>query len=449
MMIVVLVLAAPPAALVARAGWGGYRFVRLPRAAKRHYPAAVWHRMKWRWLAHNLDLAFEDKHRRGRFRLPVGTSVQLVDNSIRRVKLRFPRAKFRATTYGIQATARTIPKVGRKELEAQAVHIANSWGCYRVRVHQRTAHKVEIHGIRQDPLEETVPASVLPEFDGRHLTLGVDEWGDLRKVSLANISGSVIAGNPGRGKTEGAFSLAVQLVPSPKTELYVLDGGGGLDWSGFADCAEIYAADDLGDAENLLLELNQLLLNRRRTLNDNFGVRNGWKLGPSPDLPLRWLVVDECHRFLDVNRVRGDRKREAQVNVCTSLIMEQYRTGRAALHHCSLIGQKPTGGGGMPPDVRDLGGFRIAFGLASMDAAVAILGEGIREYPSASPTLLQHSEGIASVLLHTGHSPYTLVKFPEIGDLADEVAAKYSKARVPAPRASDATPADENVPVSS
>lgn len=446
MTIVLVVLAV---AVAARLSWVGYKFVRLPRAAKRHYPAAIRHRLRWRWLAHNLNLSYEDKHRRGRLGLPFGTSVRLVDNSITRVKVRFPRARFRADAYGIRATARTIPGVGRAEVEAQAVHIANAWGCYRVRVHQPAPDRVEIRGIRKDPLDELIPASILPPWDGRHWMLGRDEWGELRTVSLANVSGSVIAGNPGRGKSESAFSLAVQMVPSPSVELYILDGGGGTDWSGFADCAEIYVEDDLAGAEDLLLEVHQRLMTRRRTMYDELGIRNGWKLGPSEDFKFRWLLVDECHWFLDAESARGDRKREAQVQACSGLIKQLLRKGRAGLHHTTLIAQKPTGGGGMPPDIRDLAGLRWSFGLSTMDAAAAILGEGIREYPSASPTLLQHHEGTASVLLRSGHSPYTLVKFPHIGDLADDVAAQYSKARVPAPRASDATPAAADVPVSS
>ena len=68
MTVFVLVLGLVPLALVARGTWAVWRFARLPRQAKRNYPAALWARWRWRWLTHNLGLTYEDKHRRRRLR---------------------------------------------------------------------------------------------------------------------------------------------------------------------------------------------------------------------------------------------------------------------------------------------------------------------------------------------------------------------------------------------
>ena len=191
----------------------------------------------------------------------------------------------RADAYGLVATVKTVPGVGRGEFDKNAEHIANAWRCYRVQVCQPKPGRLTVRGMRRDPLTEPLPADVLPAFDGRHIVLGRDEWGELRRVSLANLSGSVVGGNPGRGKTESASSLAVQLVPSPVVETYILDGGGGTDWSGFADAAVAYCDDDLADAENLLLELHGKMMDRRRSMQADLGVRNAWRIGPTPDLP--------------------------------------------------------------------------------------------------------------------------------------------------------------------
>ena len=66
MTVFVLVLSLVPLAVVARGIWAVWRFARLPRQAKRNYPAALWARWRWRWLTHNLGLTYEDKHRRRR-----------------------------------------------------------------------------------------------------------------------------------------------------------------------------------------------------------------------------------------------------------------------------------------------------------------------------------------------------------------------------------------------
>ena len=72
MTVFVLVLALIPSAIFARGIWAVWRFARLPRQAKRHYPAALWHRWRWRWLTTNLGLTYEDRHRRGRLQLLPG-----------------------------------------------------------------------------------------------------------------------------------------------------------------------------------------------------------------------------------------------------------------------------------------------------------------------------------------------------------------------------------------
>lgn len=457
----ILVLAVVPVVLTGRLALGVWRFARLPRQAKRNYPAALWARWRWRWLTHNLGLTYEDKHRRRRPGLPFGTAVTVNGVGLGPVKLRHPRAHVRADAYGLVADVKSVPGVGRAEFDKNAEHIANAWRCYRVQVSQPRPGRLTVRGMRRDPLTEPLAPDVLPLFDGRHIVLGRDEWGELRRVSLANLSGSVVGGNPGRGRTESASSLAVQLVPSPVVETYILDGGGGTDWSGFADAAVAYCDDDLADAENLLLELHGKMMDRRRSMQADLGVRNAWRIGPSPDYPLRWLLVDEAHWYTDEAGAKGDAKRTKQVQACRSLLTQLLRRGRAPMHHTSLLAQKPTTTGGLPPDLRDLAGLRWCFGVATVETAAACLGDDIRQYASMSPTLLQGADhvGTATVLLPTGQSPYTMVKFPSIGeDLADRIASETARKRlrppgVPSlapglPVASAAPPAAATVPLS-
>jgi S-DNA-T family DNA segregation ATPase FtsK/SpoIIIE len=422
-----------PLVLAARGTWAVWRFARLPCQAKRHYPAALWAAWRWRWLARNVGLAYVDKHRRRllRPRLPFTTAVR-VEPAPRHL-LRWPRARFRADPYGWTVTARIIPKVGREEFDRAAVWLADAWACHRVSVTQDRPGRVRLRALRRDPLAEPLGADVLRPFDGRHVTLGRDEDGQLRPADLANLSGSAYSGNPGRGKTEAALSLAAQLAPSPLVDWWILDGGS-CDWAPFADGAAGYVGDDLAAAVDMLTVLDALMGDRRRNLERDRGVRNGWALGPAPDYRLQWVLVEEAPFYLDLDAVKGDKRREDQVRACRGLLAGLLRRGRAPLFHTTLIAQKGTGTAGLPPDLRDLCGIRWSFGVATTEAAVAILGDDIRRHETLSPTLLQGPDhvGVAAALLRTGQSPYTLLRFPAVGQArADQLAADMA-ARVPA-----------------
>jgi len=377
----------------------------------RHLPRALLVAARWHHLARNLTLAYADKHVKG--------------------KVRHPRAVVHPSAHGVVARVRTVPGTGRAQLEQAAEHIANSWRCTRVSVTQpRLGGRVVVRGVRHDPLLLPLPASVLPVFDGRHVLLGRDEWGAMRSADLANLSGSAFSGSPGRGKTEAALSLAVQLAPSPLVDMWIFDGGA-CDWEPFAEGAAGYVADDLDRAEDMLANLNTLMCERRRTLAQTRGSRNGWHRGPDESYRLQWWLMEEAPFYFDEQIHKGSKARQDQVGRIKGLAGALLRRGRAPLFHGTLIAQKGTGTGGLPPDLRDLCGLRWSFGVATTDAAVAVLGDDIRKYETMSPTLLQGPEhvGIASVLLRTGTSPYTLVKFPEVGQARADQAAEALAAR--------------------
>jgi S-DNA-T family DNA segregation ATPase FtsK/SpoIIIE len=375
-----------------------------------------------------------DKHQHAIRPVAFGTAAPQPRNLPARDKLRFPRGRFTVDPFGFIVKVRTVPGVGRAELDKAAPYLADALRCVRVQVRQDSPGQCQVWARRRDPLTELLPASVLPAFDGRHVVLGRDEWGVMRSADLANLSGSAWSGNPGRGKTEAALSLACQLAVSPLVDTWILDGGAN-DWAAFADGAAGYVADDLAAAEDMLRLLDTMMGDRRRNLKAVRGSRNGWTLGPAPDYRLQWVLVEEAPFYLDELAVKGDRKREGHVRACRGLLAGLLRRGRAPLFHTSLIAQKGTGTAGLPPDLRDLTGLRWSFGVATTEAAVAILGDDIRQYETMSPTLLQEHVGVASVLMRTGMSPYVLARFPEVGQdradqLADSLAARHA---VPAP----------------
>jgi hypothetical protein len=387
------------------------RFARATPAARRNYPRSVLCRFRWRSITRNLGLAQVDQHARDR------------SGTARRRHVRHPRVRVRADEHGVTARVKTVPGTGRKEFEDVVQHLADAGRFQRVSVQQAKPGHLTVRGLVRDPLAEPLAAAALPPFDGRHITLGRDEQGAMRRVSLAGHAGSCWAGNPGRGKTESALSLAVQMVPSLLVDFWVLDGGA-CDWSHFAHGAAGYVDDDLQAAEDMLAGLDRKMRARRRNLEAELGVRNGWLRGPTEAYRLQWLLVEEAPFYLSLDAVKGDKKLEAHVLACRGFVAQLLRRGRAPMFHTSLLGQKITSTS-IPPDLRDLCGLRWSFGTSTIEAAAACLGADIRQYAAVQPTMLQGDDyiGVATVLLPTGQSPYTLVKFPAVGeDLADKVA---------------------------
>jgi DNA segregation ATPase FtsK/SpoIIIE, S-DNA-T family len=396
------------------------RFARLAPDARRYWPAARWGKITWHRLARNLQLAYVDRHHGG-----VGSSKPK--------RVNYPRARFAPDPFGFAVKLKLIPGVSRAEVEKVAEHLANAWGAWRVGITQPQPNRLLLRAVRRDPLAEPLGSHVLPAFDGRHLMLGRDEWGSLRSASLAGISGSVIGGNPGRGKSECATAFAVQLAPAGNSEWYILDGGGGADWSCWQRRAVRFCTDGLAEARDVLEGANSRMVKRLATLTDDLGTRNAWTRGPTGDYPLVWVVLDESSVFLDLERARSlGKDAETQCRAIRSLVMGLLQRGRKALYHTTLLAQKPTSTS-VPPDIRDLAGLRLCFGVATTEAGIAVLGDDLRQYPSVSPTGLQGDEhvGVCVARMKTGADPYTRLRVPHVDeDQADAVARQVSPAPV-------------------
>jgi S-DNA-T family DNA segregation ATPase FtsK/SpoIIIE len=395
------------------------RFATLPSSARRYWPPAQWHRFRWHRLARNLGLAYQDQHLGGL-------------DSRRKPKVNYPRVRFVPDPFGWVMKTKLIANVSRPQFEKAAEHLANSWACHRVGITQPEPGRLLVRAMRRDPLTEPLSASVLAPFDGSRLLLGRDEWGRLRTVSLANLSGSVIGGNPGRGKTQFACAIAAQFAPSSATQWYVLDGKNGGDWSGWADRAIGYAGDNLADAVGLLEDAHSRMVKRLATVTSDLGTRNAWRVGPTAGYPLVWVAVDECSQYLDLEGAKPlGKDAERQVRQCRALLTQMLRKGRSVMFHVSLVAQKATSTS-IPTDMRDLAGLRACFGVQTLESGIAVLGEDLRRYESASPTLLQGEEyaGVATVRLATGADPYTRIRVPFVDeDQADDVARQTAQLR--------------------
>jgi DNA segregation ATPase FtsK/SpoIIIE, S-DNA-T family len=411
--------------------YAAVRFAMLPPAAKRNYPAALWAKFRWRWLCVNLSLAYLDRHRkRATVRtVPFGTSVKVQPPDMDApARLRYPRARFRADAFGLVARVKTVPKVGRAEFEKNADYIADAWRCHRVQVSQPKPGRLLVRGLRTDPLTLPYPMADAPAevysnpHHESHLLLrlyaGRDEWGADRWLPLPGVTGITIGGLPGYGKTLLAWSWLAQLAPAPVAFAFV-DGKGGGDYFDWQERAWLFAGDDLAAAAAVLEAVYAEMRSRFATVLERTGYRNAWHRGPSPDFPMVVTVIDEAHTFFDLDAVRRDQEAERLVRRCRFLAGELVRKGRSVLMLTILITQKQTSDA-IPTAIRDNCRVGASFAARTRDAAVAALGEHIREYPTYCPTGLQDPAytGVCTVSLRTGLDPFVRLRVPEVTEQA-------------------------------
>jgi DNA segregation ATPase FtsK/SpoIIIE, S-DNA-T family len=424
--------------LVARFVYALIRFICYSPAAKRNYLPAVWAKLRWRWMVRNQGLAYLDTHRpRAPHPKVWGTSVRvrMVQNP-EYAWLRFPRARIRPDDFGLVAQVRTVPRAGaRKDFEDAAPYIADHWRCVRVQVRQPKPGRLIVRGLRTDPLvlpftDREAPAGVFgttPPLDLRNprLYVGRDEWGQDRWLPLSGVTGITVGGLPGFGKTELIRSWITQLSGLPVRFIFI-DGKGSGDYREFADRAWISAGDELSLAAATLEHAHTEM---RRRLGLNLPSRNLWHAGLSPEFPLVVTVIDECHTFFDLDAAKGERDRSAEqhVRACRTLAGQLVRKGRSVLFLTLVITQKQTSDA-IPTAIRDNCRAGFCFAVKTRDAAIASLGEHIREYPSFCPTTLQDEAyvGVCTISLKTNSDPFVRIRVPQLTAAASESAQTHN-----------------------
>jgi len=420
--IVIVLLVLVLVALVARGAWSSVRFACLPRHHKAHLPHMIRARVTWRWFCRNVNppLAIHDKHR------PRATAMGLRGHTGVRVRrretdphetVRYPRARWRVTATGWTAEVRTIPHVGRVQIEAAAPHIRDAWRVQRVAVSQVKPGRVLVTGHREDPLLTPYEFTVSPAAPAvlRHLGLGRDEHGKHRTADLANCPGIVVGGMPGSGKSTEITAWLAQLAPSPAAQFALVDGKGASEFADFAPRAYLMAGDDLDDALELLEHQHFVMTARLGIVREVLGVKNAWHVGMSADWPLVVTVLDECQSLLDLTAVKGSRDLDAKVRRAIFLTSSLVRRGRSVGMLTIPATQKPTTDS-VPSSIRDNCPLSLCFGVKTPDAAVATLGGAIRDHDSFSPVAFADPAyaGCATATLRTGQDPFTRIRGPLI-----------------------------------
>jgi S-DNA-T family DNA segregation ATPase FtsK/SpoIIIE len=304
---------------------------------------------------------------------------------------RFPPAEFTLDDQGMTATVAAIAGAGLADYQHAAGYLADTWGCVSVRAEQPAPGLIRLRGLHRDPL--LAPAVVdLPGTAPASLEswwLGWAEDGSAVFVRLAEVSGSVVGGLAGFGKTMLVAHLLGQLAPSPAVQFVLVDGKGGPDYDRLTPRAWLSAKDDLEDVRAVLRQVHRLMLDRQRAVAQVLGVTDAWHLGPSASWPLVMVVIDEAHTFFHERKGTSPevKAHNAVVAELSRLVEELIRKGRNVAIQVMLLTQRATGDA-IPTRIRDNCQVAISFATRTVDGAVAALGEEIRQHPDASPVLL-------------------------------------------------------------
>ncbi|GEC08765.1 hypothetical protein SSP24_64200 [Streptomyces spinoverrucosus] len=404
------------------------RYVRADAMTRQSIRQAVRVRWGWKRLAQMLKLCATDK-------MPTAlASLANTDGKPVKPRVLVPALKVTHDAYGVIARATCLPGVGLAEFQKAAPYLADAWRMTRVSaLPGDKPGQVMLRGVRVDPLiTPTVHVpSGRPPAEYATWDLGVDEFGMPVFVPLKEVPGVAIGGLPGFGKTSCVNRLVCDWAPSPAVQFVFFDGKVSHahegDYADLVQRAFAFCGDDLEEANKLLKELVELRRARSASIRKVLGKKNMWHVGPSADWPLIVIVIDEAHTyFRDHKGSDTATKRLAAFAAENARLTEDLVKKGRSVGFLTLLTTQKTTGDAIPTFIRDVCPVGLSFAQKTADAAVAALGDDIREWPDASPVLLQDPAyvGVAVMSQH-GRLGFIRIRTPYV---ADEDAARVAEA---------------------
>ncbi|MEV6834380.1 cell division protein FtsK [Streptomyces sp. NPDC051133] len=413
-LVVVLVLAVIVGWAV---GWV-VRYLRADAMTRQSIWQAVRVRWGWKRLAPMLKLSATDK-------TPTAMAT-LANTNGKPIKPRvlIPALKVTHDAYGVIARAQCLPGVGLEQFQKAAPHLADAWRCTRVAVTQDRPGQVVIRGVRLDPLKfpiEHRPTGDVPDETARW-DLGVDEYAQPVSVNLTQVPGVTVAGLPGFGKTSLVNRLLSDWAPSSAVQFACADGKVSAAYEGdYADWVQrmfAFVGDDLEEANKLFRHLVELRRARSASVRSVLGMKSMWDVGPSDRWPLVVLIIDEAHTYFRDHKGSDPKTRKLAALAAENarLVEDLVKKGRSVGLLVILTTQKSTGDA-IPTFIRDVCPVGLSFAQKTAEAAVAALGEEIREWPDANPINLQDPTyvGVAS-MNHQSQPGFTRIRTPYVAD---------------------------------
>ncbi|MEU8603122.1 cell division protein FtsK [Streptomyces parvulus] len=377
-------------------------------------------RVRWSWkrFAAMAGLSVTDK-------TPTAmASLSTTDGKPPKPRTLTPSLKVKPDQFGVVVRAGCLPKVGLEEFQNAAPYIADAWRCTRVSVSQVKPGHVLIRGVRVDPLitkTSHTPTGKVPEKLATW-GLGVDEYAQAVSVDLAEVPGVTVAGLPGFGKTSLINRFICDCAPSPAVQIAVADGkvmaAHEGDYADLMDRLFAFAGADLREANALFRRLVRLRRARSTSIKTVLRRKDMWHGGPSAAWPWVVLIIDEAHTYFRDHK--GSDKETKQLAALaaqnTRLVEELVKMGRSVGILVILATQKSTGDA-IPTFIRDVCPVGLSFAQKTTDAAVAALGDDIRDWPDASPTLLQEPAYVGVAVMKTnGQKGFTRLRTPYVNE---------------------------------
>jgi S-DNA-T family DNA segregation ATPase FtsK/SpoIIIE len=245
-----------------------------------------------------------------------------------------PTIKVGVERWGVRVDSATIGQLGVKQFQDAADHLADTWRVSHVRVEQARPGLIRLRAVVTDPLTHSTQwtQNTTGPGDPAVWLAGVDADGRPVTLRSAGVSGVVVAGLAGYGKTSFLNARFCQLAPSPAVQFVLIDGKGGPDYDDLFTRAWLHAKDDPQLVRDHLAKVRDLMVGRQHAIRDLLNVKNMWHVGPSQSWPLVVVVIDEAHTFLnetkgtDVESKRLDalaRETARLTDTCATLLLER------------------------------------------------------------------------------------------------------------------------------
>lgn len=397
-------------AVIVAVAWVAGKIVCYARTPKAQRPMLrkAWHIQRtWKRTAHRVGLVQVEKvHPRLWSSTPQTT---LIDKHL------IPSITTRVETWGVRVDVSTIARVGLAEFLRAMPHLADTWQVHSLHIEQPRPGRLVVRAMFTDPLTQPTqfdanPAS-LP-VDPAVWVAGIDADGQPVHLRAVGVSGVVVAGLAGYGKTSFLNARFCQLARNAAVQFVLIDGKGGPDYDDLFARAWLWAKDQPDMVRDHLASVHALMTARQHNIRTVLGVKNMWHLGPSVGWPLVIVVIDEAHTFL--NETKGNdpesRRLDALARETARLVEELIRKGRNVGIQVILATQKATGDA-IPTRIRDNCQVAISFAQRTSEAATAVLGSDITAWPDEHPRRLQDPAyiGVSSAVtalatLHVGEA---------------------------------------------
>lgn len=241
--------------------------------------------------------------------------------------------------------------------------------------YSRTGETVRIVWLKRDPLDEVFNSLESPSVDVASMSVNClrGDTGPL-PLSFKEVSGVVVSGMPGTGKSVSMRSPFEALDKAEGADVTVLDCKGGNDWKGLS---HVVAFDPLkADLDNLAtasLVVDEMHAEMLKRYAD--GITQFWSLPPESRPPFRLLVVDESQELFEASTDPAVKKARASLTAKVSALVKK---GRGAGVCVALLSQKQTADA-IPTAIRDNATMKVAFRLATREAVVSALGRASDE----------------------------------------------------------------------